>query len=145
MPSPTDVPETGAAPRPVVVRHGDRELAGTVQAGEPWAEAAIRIAATTDGEPVADDLSGARLRFVVEPDQRRFQRRREHEVVRRQQGRLADGNEVVHRDMLADVEAVGTRDRHARALQRPDHREEGGAALARQDQDLAGAPGSAAR
>lgn len=70
MPSPTDAPETGAAPRPVVVRHGDRELAGTVQAGEPWAEAAIRIAATTDGEPVADDLSGARLRFVVEPDQR---------------------------------------------------------------------------
>ena len=56
--------------RPVVVRHGDRELAGTVLPGEPWAEAAVRIAATTVGEPVAHDLSGDTLRFSVEPDLR---------------------------------------------------------------------------
>lgn len=65
------MPGTGAAaPRRVVVRHGGRELAGTVQEGEPWAEAAIRLAAATDGEPVADDLSGDTLRFLVEPDLR---------------------------------------------------------------------------
>jgi len=65
------VPGTDATEaRPVVVRHGDQELVGTVQAGEPWAGAAIRLAATTGGEPVADDLSGDTLRFVVEPDQR---------------------------------------------------------------------------
>jgi aminoglycoside 6'-N-acetyltransferase len=58
------------AARPVVVRHGDRELAGTVLPGEAWAAAAVRIAATTDGEPVAHDLSGETLRFGVEPDQR---------------------------------------------------------------------------
>ncbi|WP_416958104.1 GNAT family N-acetyltransferase [Nocardioides sp. T5] len=58
------------AARPVVVRHGDRELAGTVLPGESWAAAAVRIAAETDGEPVVDDLSGDTLRFGIEPDQR---------------------------------------------------------------------------
>ena len=55
---------------PVVVRHGARELAGAVQPGESWADAATRVAATTLIEPMADDLSGEILRFVVDPDQR---------------------------------------------------------------------------
>ena len=54
--------------RRVVVRRGDRELAGTLLPGEPWAAAAARIAAPVDGEPVAHDLSGEVLRFDVEPD-----------------------------------------------------------------------------
>ena len=55
---------------PVVVRHGERELAGEVRSDESWAAAAVRVAATVVGEPVADDLSGEVKRFVVEPDQR---------------------------------------------------------------------------
>lgn len=55
---------------PVVVRHDERALTGAVRPGESWAAAATRIAATVSGEPVADDLSGATLRFAVEPDQR---------------------------------------------------------------------------
>lgn len=54
----------------LVVRHGDRELAGTVLPGESWAGAAERVSATVGSEPVADDLSGETLRFVVDPDQR---------------------------------------------------------------------------
>ncbi len=54
----------------VVVRHEERELTGTVLPGESWAAAAARIAATTGVAPVADDLSGEVLRFVVDPDQR---------------------------------------------------------------------------
>lgn len=60
----------GAQAVPVVVRHGARELTGAVQPGESWADAAARVAATTLVEPMADDLSGETLRFVVEPDQR---------------------------------------------------------------------------
>ena len=56
------------AARPVVVRHGDRQLAGTLLPGEPWAAAAARICAPVGGEPVAQDLSGDVLRFDVEPD-----------------------------------------------------------------------------
>ena len=68
-PSRTDVPVSDAtAARPVVVRHGERELTGTLLPGEPWAAAAARIAAPVDGEPVAHDLSGDTLRFDVEPD-----------------------------------------------------------------------------
>lgn len=58
------------APRRVVVRDGDRELAGTVRPGESWAGAAARIAGATAGEPVVDDLSGDPLRFGIEPDRR---------------------------------------------------------------------------
>ena len=56
------------ATRPVVVRHGDGELAGTLLPGEPWATAAARISAPVDGEPVAHDLSGDILRFDVGTD-----------------------------------------------------------------------------
>ena len=56
------------AARPVVVRHGDRELAGTLLPGEPWAAAAARIATPVDGKPVARDLSGDPLQFDVDPD-----------------------------------------------------------------------------
>ena len=63
------MPATDTARR-VLVRHGDRELAGSALPGESWAEAAARVSATVGGEPVADDLSGDPLRFAVEPDQR---------------------------------------------------------------------------
>jgi aminoglycoside 6'-N-acetyltransferase len=63
------VPDADAtAARPVVVRHGDRQLAGTLLPGEPWAAAAARICAPVGGEPVAQDLSGDVLRFDVDPD-----------------------------------------------------------------------------
>ncbi|MDT0187808.1 GNAT family N-acetyltransferase [Microbacterium sp. ARD31] len=65
------MPEPGGpgAPR-VVVRHGGRELTGTVLPGESWAAAAARVAATTGVTPVAEDLSGGDLLFVADPDQR---------------------------------------------------------------------------
>jgi aminoglycoside 6'-N-acetyltransferase len=60
----------GAAGAALVVRHGDRQLTGSVLPGESWAQAASRVSATVGAEPVADDLSGDPLHFVVEPDQR---------------------------------------------------------------------------
>ena len=47
---------------------GDRT--GEVGPGESWAAAAARIAAPLDADPVADDLSGEDLTFVVDPDLR---------------------------------------------------------------------------
>jgi RimJ/RimL family protein N-acetyltransferase len=52
----------------VVIEHGGRELAGVARAGEGWAKAAARIAATVPGTPYARDLSGDPLRFAVDPD-----------------------------------------------------------------------------
>ena len=66
MRSPTEVPGRVR----VVVRHDGRELAGAVGPDESWADAARRIADGLPGDPVADDLSGAVKRFVVDPDQR---------------------------------------------------------------------------
>lgn len=63
----------GAVPtegRAVLVRHGEQELAGSVLPGESWAGAAERVSATAGGRVMADDLSGAPLRFVVDPDER---------------------------------------------------------------------------
>jgi len=73
------VPGSGATvARPVVVRHGDRELTGTLLPGEPWAAAASRIAAPVDAGPVAHDLSGETLRFDVEPDRAVYLRAMTH-------------------------------------------------------------------
>jgi aminoglycoside 6'-N-acetyltransferase len=47
---------------------GDRT--GEVGPGESWAAAAARIAAPLYADPVADDLSGEDLTFVVDPDLR---------------------------------------------------------------------------
>jgi aminoglycoside 6'-N-acetyltransferase len=66
------------AARPVVVRHGDRELAGNLLPGEPWAAAAARIGAPVAGEPVALDLSGDTLRFEVDPDRAVYLRAMTH-------------------------------------------------------------------
>jgi aminoglycoside 6'-N-acetyltransferase len=52
------------------VRGEGFELAGEVGPGESWAAAAGRIAAPMCAVPVADDLSGEPLAFVVEPDLR---------------------------------------------------------------------------
>ena len=60
------------------------------------------------------------------------------EVVFRPERRASGGDEIEHRDVLADVEPVGSGDRHARRPQRPDHRLERRAALAHQHQDVAG-------
>lgn len=46
------------------------ELVGEVAPGESWAAAAGRIAAPLGAAPVAGDLSGDPLAFVVDPDQR---------------------------------------------------------------------------
>jgi len=73
------VPDADAtAARPVVVRHGDRQLAGTLLPGEPWAAAAARICAPVGGEPVAHDLSGDVLRFDVDPDRAVYLRAMTH-------------------------------------------------------------------
>jgi aminoglycoside 6'-N-acetyltransferase len=53
---------------PVVVRHGGREIAGSVGPHESWAAAAARIASGVPGDPVVDDLSGEVKQFVVDPD-----------------------------------------------------------------------------
>ena len=53
----------------VAVRHGDREVTGTVLPGESWGQAADRLAGGI-GEPVADDLSADPRRFVVDADLR---------------------------------------------------------------------------
>ena len=66
------------AARPVVVRHGDRQLAGALLPGEPWAAAAARICAPVGGEPVAHDLSGDVLRFDVDPDRAVYLRAMTH-------------------------------------------------------------------
>lgn len=54
----------------VIVRHGERELAGVVRGDESWYAAAHRLAATVVGEPVAADLSDEPKHFVVDPDTR---------------------------------------------------------------------------
>ncbi len=52
----------------IVVHHGGRELSGVAHAGEGWAAAARRIAATVPGHPVAYDLSGEVKEFMVDQD-----------------------------------------------------------------------------
>lgn len=54
----------------VIVRREEVELAGEVGPEESWAAAAARIAAPLGADPVAVDLSGAPLAFVVDPDLR---------------------------------------------------------------------------
>ncbi len=54
----------------VVVRDRGRDLAGVVRAGESWAQAARRTAASHHVEPVPTDLSGAVKEFVVDHDAR---------------------------------------------------------------------------
>lgn len=54
----------------VTVRAEGAVLAGEVGPGESWAGAAARIAAPLGADPVADDLSGDVLAFVVDPDRR---------------------------------------------------------------------------
>ncbi|HEX5917117.1 MAG TPA: GNAT family N-acetyltransferase [Nocardioides sp.] len=56
------------APTSLAVRCDDREVVGVVRPGEAWAAAAERVAESLSGVPVADDLSGEVLRFVVERD-----------------------------------------------------------------------------
>ncbi|WP_242498393.1 GNAT family N-acetyltransferase [Nocardioides ganghwensis] len=58
------------APRLVTVCDERVELVGEVAPGESWAAAAARIAAPLGAAPVAEDLSGDTLAFVVDPDQR---------------------------------------------------------------------------
>ena len=52
----------------VVVHDRGRDLAGLVQAGESWAAAARRTAASLHVEPVPVDLSGAVKQFVIDHD-----------------------------------------------------------------------------
>ena len=91
-----------------------------------------RIVGAADGD--ADEI------VVVEADERRFQRRRQRQVVVGQERRAAGRDEVEHGDVLADVEAVGAGHRHARLLEGADHGLEGRPALAHEDEDVAGAP-----
>jgi RimJ/RimL family protein N-acetyltransferase len=53
----------------VEVRADGHALVGVVRDGESWADAARRISAPVGGAPVADDLSGDPLLFVVDRDQ----------------------------------------------------------------------------
>ena len=59
----------GGDPRHVVVHSDGQELAGEVRPGESWAAAARRVAAPVGGVPLADDLSGDPLLFVLDRDQ----------------------------------------------------------------------------
>ena len=59
----------GGDPRHVVVHSDGQELAGEVRPGESWAAAAARVAAPVGGVPLADDLSGDPIRFVLDRDQ----------------------------------------------------------------------------
>ena len=77
---------------------------------------------------------------VGETDEGRFQRRREGEVVVGQQSRASRRHEIHDGDMLADIEPVRARHRHALFLEGPDHGLEGRAALAHQHQHVAGLP-----
>jgi aminoglycoside 6'-N-acetyltransferase len=52
------------------VLDGGRELGGIVQAGESWAGAARRTAASVSGDPVPLDLSGEIKRFQIDRDLR---------------------------------------------------------------------------
>lgn len=54
----------------VVVHDRGRDLAGVVHAGESWAAAARRTAASVHGEPVPVDLSGEVKQFLVDHDNR---------------------------------------------------------------------------
>ncbi|GAB3763176.1 aminoglycoside 6'-N-acetyltransferase [Nocardioides ginsengisegetis] len=55
-------------PEHVVVHDRGRELAGVVHAGESWAAAARRMAASRHAEPVPLDLSGEVKHFAVDHD-----------------------------------------------------------------------------
>ena len=81
---------------------------------------------------------------VVEPDQRRLQGAGQGEIVGRQQPRPADGDEVVHRDMGGDVQAVLARHGHTAELQGADHLLECRRALPHQDEHVPGTPDAAA-
>jgi aminoglycoside 6'-N-acetyltransferase len=52
----------------VVVHDRGRDLAGVVHAGESWAAAARRTAASVHGEPVPVDLSGQVKQFLLDHD-----------------------------------------------------------------------------
>lgn len=52
----------------VVVHDRGRDLAGIVRAGESWAQAARRTAASVHAEPVPVDLSGEVKQFAVDHD-----------------------------------------------------------------------------
>jgi aminoglycoside 6'-N-acetyltransferase len=54
----------------LTVRDRGHDLAGVVHAGESWAAAARRTAASTHADPVPVDLSGEVKRFVVDHDNR---------------------------------------------------------------------------
>jgi aminoglycoside 6'-N-acetyltransferase len=64
---------SGSVPGPqtqLSVLDRDRELRGVVRAGESWAAAARRTAASVGGDPVPLDLSGAVKRFRIDHDLR---------------------------------------------------------------------------
>jgi len=62
----------------LTVRGEGVELAGAVGPDESWAGAAARVAGPLVGDPVADDLSGDDLVFVVDPDLRTDLRAMKH-------------------------------------------------------------------
>ena len=74
---------------------------------------------------------------LVQPDQRRLQQRGELQVVLGQQQRVAERQQVLHRDLLDQLQAVHAADRHVAFLQRAHQPLHEGGAAADQHQDVA--------
>ena len=59
-------------------------------------------------------------RLLAPAEERPLEHRREQQIVARQQRRLGGGEQVLHRHVSGEVEAVRARDADAARLQRPD-------------------------
>ena len=92
--------------------------------------------------------AGPRMRereqiVVVEAEQRAFEQDGKRQVVVGHQQEIDERDEVLHRELIGELHAVGAGDGHAEPLQLADHRRCEGIAAPHQDQNVAGAHGAA--
>ena len=76
---------------------------------------------------------------VVEAEERALEHDGEREIVIGHQEEIGQCDEVLHRELVGELHAVGARHRHVEPLQLADHRRGEGIAAPHQDQNIAGA------
>ena len=87
--------------------------------------------------------ASAKQVVVVEAEERALQHLGQRQVVLGQRQEIAERDQILDRDLLGEAQAVGAGDRNAARLQRRHHRRRERAALAHQDEDVAGRIGAA--
>ena len=89
------------------------------------------------GQRTAPPRSELEEGVVTEPDQRRLEGRGQRQIVVRQQRRASGGDEVHHRDVVLEHEAVGAGGLEFSGLEGSHHRLEEGVAAANQNHHVA--------